>query len=237
MSDMLLGSTKSGSPVETRGASGAAGVTFQDLFSAPGTGGANAASIEQLLSRLGGSLSGARTPNAALATILGGGGAGVADAILGNISQSLGLDPAQRAGLALDEFDAANAPFENRAVARNAAAVRENFGSFGARFGSDVNRSVIESGAELERGFRAERAGEFRGIFEALLGDQASARDSGFRGLLGAGQLAQGQDQQMLDLLGQILGFTRPGEAVIDPGILPDIIGAGATLGGAALLG
>lgn len=225
MSDQLFGSTKSGAAPETKGAAEGAGATFEQLFQGQ--------NLEQVFSSLSNALGRGRTPNAALDSINtpGFGGATI-ESLLGTLSSS----PEGRAGEATAAFDAAQSPFRQRAAAQQAAQIRETFGGAGGRFGSGVGREVREGGAELQRGFAAESAGQFNQLLGTFTQAQSGAQNASLQALLGAGGLAQGQDQQNLDLMGQILQFINPGEGVVDPGLFESIIGAGATLGGAALL-
>lgn len=204
-------STKSGTPLETRQGTESAGNVFESLFGAAGRGGQSPA-FENLMQLISGP-----------AQRLG----------RESVSRTLGFDPAAlglegAVGASIRDPGATGGLFrgidqsEARATERGAAGLRESLGAQGGRFSTGL------LGAEA--GFRRDIAGEFsekRG--ELLLGAQAN-QNQAISNLFNVISSLSGQGQNATTaLLGQALQFLAPGEAIFDPGLGRDLLGAGVS--------
>lgn len=207
MGETLFGSTESGTPIETRGATKAAGNLVQDTFK-------GAQSIPDLLATLSGPFQ--RMSMAGAQNILGM-GPGAVD--LGNVFQSLMADPAsQTQGL----FNSL-IPFENEQVEQNVAQQRNVFGTSGARF----SRNLLNA----ETALRGRMAGEFqKNRQQALLsaqGNRLNAANAFGNLMLGAQQGQAQNNAQALQALMSLLQFAAPGTPIVKEGLAPGLLQAG----------
>lgn len=231
-------STKSGSPVETRGATRQAGGTFTDLFSgAPRTismfgqeipFGNEPASIESVLGRL--STGAGRITAGAQQDLLG---FGPKDIDLLSAANAV-LNPQRFDTTKL--FDLLQTQRERtlNTAQRGAAATA---GTAGLRFGGNAQRAVRDVGTELGREFSLQDQ-------QLLAGENARVQAQQLQGLIGildalnkagvSGQAGVGA------LLAPILQFIAPGGPIYDPGIgrelLSGVVGGASTLGSLALM-
>lgn len=228
------GGTKSGSPVETRGAAGSAGGVFQGLFSDTTTERrgpfgferdiSTPISFEDFISRLG-EASGRLSQ-------------GAAQNVLGFDPNSLGFEESARTALSAPSFDlsemfAALQPFEDRERDLTISGVRNQFGTAGGRFSRNLSEAEgFTRGALADQNARRREQLSFASFQDAeqrrlqaidTLGGQRNQ----------AAQIGQNSQQQLLQ---SILQFLQPGSSTEDPGFLPGLLQAGATVGGAALL-
>jgi len=204
----LTGRMESGTPLETRGSATAAARLTQNLLQ----GG-----YENLINRLAGPLQ--RTSAASVQNILG-----LSPRILSGVYEDLLADPASMT----EGLFASMVPFEQEEVARQTQAQRALFGTMGGRFSRNIGTA--------EANLRSRLSGEFqRNRQSALLtaqGQRIQAAGQASQAQLAAQQLVQ---QGILQQLQAILGYAQPGAPVYNPGILPSLLSAGATLGGALL--
>lgn len=128
---------------------------------------------------------------------------------------------------------AALKPFEDRAMSEAVTGVRSQFGSAGGRFSRNLSEAEAVTRGELTNQFARNRAEISRTSFEDAESRRIQALGAILPMLINQQSLAQGGGQ---DLLRTLLQFVQPGAAVQDPGLLPGLLGAGATLGGAAIL-
>lgn len=209
--------TKSGTPVESRGAARGAGRSIAQLFQ--GEGGRPAA-FGDVLSRIA-------DPFMGLAS--------------GASQEFLGVDPTQfgasvsRLGFGdplsgLTPLFAALAPFEAQASNRLGRQVAGSFGNLGGRFSANAAQANATGQADLANQFQLQRA-------QSALGEMQNQRSflaAIAPQLLNASQMGMGAGLQGLQ---SILGFAAPGAPVIQPGIGQQLLGAAGTLGGAFLGG
>lgn len=153
----------------------------------------------------------------------------------------LGFDPAQ-AGLSQaataalrDPADqvsglfAALAPIEARQTAQQVSGLRDMFGSLGGRFGTPIAQGEADLRSQIATNFNAQRQ---QGLLQA-----GQMRNNALAQLMQASLGARGQaSNETLGAMSLLSQFFRPGEAYQDPGILPGLLSAGASLGAAALL-
>lgn len=227
------GGTKSGSPVETRGAAGAAGSTFEDLFSEPGDprtifgqelSTTQAIDFDTFIERLAeaaGRLTQSATQN-----------------VLGFDPNSLGFEDSARTALSAGRFDLSDLfrslqPFEDRERDLTISGVRNAFGTAGGRFSRNLSEAEGFTRASLADQFARRR----QEIAELSFRD-AEARRLQALDIIGGqrNQAAQIGGSQQQQLLATILRFLQPQGSVEDPGFLPGLLQAGATVGGAALI-
>lgn len=206
MGDFLLGGEESGTPQETRGAVGDIGEQ-----------------LRQLLSGGGGDLPFGR--QRAEATTRGLGGLDLSALGLQGVAGNVLSDPNQVVG---DLFETLR-PFEERQTAESVEGLRSMFGTLGGRFGRNIAQGEAQLRSGLAEGFARNRAQQAIPAILQARGQQLS----GLLGLLGAGQGAGGLANQEID---QFLQLLQPGAPQQREGALGGILGAGATLGGAALL-
>lgn len=211
---------RSGTPVETRSGTEAAGRGLGDVFRGPR---GRPADFDQVVSRIGTPLQ--RLGSQAQMNLLG---FDPRMLNIGEAAEGILADPASRT----EGLFASLEPFEERQRERALATTRESFGTAGGRFSRNLLEAQTEQQGELARQFRRSRE---QALLEAQ-GQRIQGMDAVSRALLAAGQ----QGSQMgLEGLRQLLTFFQPGAPVIEQGggFLPALLQAGTTLGGAALLG
>lgn len=209
---MPLGSkTTSGTPLETRGAAGAAGQSIADLF------GGNPQALQQVISAIG-------TPLQRLGTQSASNLFGNVD-LQGVASQLLASPADQTKGLF-----AALQPFEQRTLDQSVAQLQQTFGSQGGRFSNNLLNAQNQLVTQLNQGFEQTRA-------QNLLQAQSN-QGAAFGDILGSILNQQNISQQgAVQTLGMLLNFIQPGAPVIQQGLLPGLLQAGTTLGAAKMLG
>lgn len=222
------GKEKSGTPKETRRATSILGDEIsRELVGAPNTGG-----IDRLY---GGSLEGFEED------VLGRLTTSAQHNLLGFGPGDIPLTEAVAAALA-DPTDVTEGlfrslqPFEERETARQVGGQREAFGGLGGRFSRNLLSAESMLRGELASGFARER---YNKLLEAgALRNQAVANVQ--NALLGAGAQAVQVGTAGAGLrnqrAGQLLQFLQPGAPIYDPGLLPGLLSAGATLGASYLL-
>lgn len=206
-------STRSGTPVETRGLTRGIANTFGPLFQQGGFGG----TLGSIFGPLQGI--GAQGP----ASFLG------FDPRMAGMQQAVGGQLAP-IGSQLDPLFQALAPFEQRAQNELGANLAGTFGNLGGRFSGNLANANALGQAELANQFGLTRANA------ALqrLGQQGQFIQGISPSILGASGLGL---ESTLGALGNIMGFGAPGSAVIQPGIGSQLLGAAAGIGGSLLGG
>lgn len=132
MSDTLFGRERSGTPIETRGATEALGSSLESFFSGGG---------ENPLDRIG---------------------RGSVESLFGFDPRGIGLEGAARGVLRdpadrTRGLFAALEPFEREETARQTAGLRSGFGTLGGRFGSNATRAETNLRGRLGDEFRRSR--------------------------------------------------------------------------------
>lgn len=216
-------STKSGTPVETRGATAAAGNQFENLFSG---------SFEDVLATLG--IGGDQ--NAASGRLSTAGAQNLVGLDPDTLKKSIDnlLNPQ---GFDIDAFTAAQEPFRQREFERGTAGVNQSAGTFGAR--DSVNARDLEARSRAELSDRFVRTDIETA--EAARGKRADEQVKTIAALIPSLVQAFGLNQQQgSDLFRAILQFIAPGEAIFDPGLgrelATGVVGGAASLAPIALL-
>lgn len=206
-------STKSGTPVETRGLTRGLADLFGPLLQQGGFGGT--------LGALSGPLQ--RVGEGAIPSFLGFDPrqAGIQAAVGGQLAPI---------GSQLDPLFQALIPFERRAQSELGANLAGTFGNLGGRFSGNLAAANALGQADLANQFAQTRAQAALG----RLGQQGQFLQGIAPSILGASQLGVGST---LDLLGNLMGFGAPGAAVIQPGFGSQLLGAAAGIGGSLLGG
>jgi len=204
----LFGQERSGTPLETRGATGQLGSLLQNFLQGGGQG-------QMPFQRQGAD---------SLMSLLGfdptGGGL-----LQGAVGQSL-TNPADRTS----GLFAALQPFEDRTTNRAVADLREQFSGTGNRFNTNLLTAEGDLRSRLGEGFAKNRA-------ESLLtaqGQQNQAIGQLLQGILGGQGIMSGEHQNFLN---NLFSFLQPGAANWQQGIFGDIAGAAGTAAGAGAFG
>lgn len=198
MGDTLFGRERSGTPLETRGATKKLGGAYESLFS----GDANP--LMQALMPF------QRMGSQAFTNIYG-----YDPSDIGGVLESLLADPASQT----EGLFSAMQPFEARETERQAAGLRNVYGSQGARFSRNM-----AGGESLLRG---ELSNQFaRARQEALLGANQQ-RMGALQSLIAM----MGQQQQNMFMPLQLANqFLQPGAPIMQEGMLPGLIGLAGNL-------
>jgi len=163
---------------------------------------------------------------------------GATEGILGFDPSSLGIGSAAQTALNAPRFDlsagfAALQPFEDRERDLTISGVRNQFGSAGGRFSRELSNAEGFTRGALADQFARRRQEIARTSFESAEERRIAALGEIIPGINQSAQIGAGSQQE---LLRTILAFLQPGASQEDPGFLPGLLQAGATLGGAAIL-
>ena len=189
MSDTLFGKEGSGTPLETRGLAGQTGREFSSLLGG-GAGGASQRISDMF---------------------------GIDFNELGLQDFATSIFSGEAPGLA--GFDAANRPFQQRALSDQAGQTASAFGTSGGRFSRNLLGAQAAGSAQLQQGFDQNR-------FDF----SQARRGQDIQALLGSLSAIPGLQQASLAPLVAAGNFAQPGAPIFQEGIFGELLGAGATL-------